>query len=157
LLYFINVIYVLPLRTEVPYEMTSSKGFSIFLNLVLFFFYMILIAWEGFQLKAVGLSTYFSKLLNFWGFINCMFLILMLPAIFIDISHSAGHTPDRDVKAYHSVTLFFLWIKLLGILRGIDGSSFMIRTLAVIFIELRYFWLILFSLCVGFSFCGKNI
>ena len=73
----------------------------------------------------IGLSRYFS---SFWNYIDVMVILGVLSTSILDIIYIFwGESFPYSIKILVSVTLLFLWARLLSYSKGFEGTGFLIR------------------------------
>ena len=104
------------------------------------------------QFLANKYMAYFSSL---WNYIDIIVIILSFATTTFDILSCVEIWKYSSVlKAMHSFTIFFGYLRLLSFARGIEGSSFMIKLIIQVLMDIRYFLLLMFVLIFALMSSG---
>ena len=61
----------------------------------------------------------------------------------------------NGLRVLQGISLFFVWMNMLGFLRGIEGMSAMIRMMLTVLSDTRFFLFLLFYFAFAFTFASK--
>jgi len=105
--------------------------------------------WDSYN----SLHQYFWD--SYWNIIDFLLLGLLIIMSIFDIFITID--PDFDAerfKVYVCFTILIYWFRFMSFLRGFQGIAFMNRLIFRVFLDIRYFLLIVGLFIVGFSFAG---
>lgn len=124
---------------------------------------LVLSVWNLFreiiQYKKVGKTIY--ALGGIWNFFDWMVLIFTIPGIILDLiniacSNELNEECIKAIKVLLSTAMIFHFLKLACYARGFEKTSFLIRIFIQVFLDMRYFIVLLFYITLALSFAGKK-
>lgn len=105
------------------------------------------------QIVVMGIKYY---LYSFWNLIDLTLFFLVFCAVCLDFSNIKR---DREflepLKLMNSISMIFCFIRIISYARGVQGSAFMIRLILQVFIDIRYFAMLIIIFIIGLSISGK--
>ena len=92
-----------------------------------------------------------------WNFIDWIVIITGISTIVIDLLLIfCIYNNPVNARIIHGISLFFVWINMIGFLRVFDRMSSMIRMILNVLYDSKFFIFLLFYICFIFSLIGKK-
>ena len=158
--YLINVdfLFIVRMGTDIASDTQSSHLiFSIcsgVIDIIIFGFVFRLIIHEWKQYNELGRKDYFNSI---WNINDVLYISFSLTSTSLDLFSCVDVFNDLDVlKAMQSLTIFFSFFRLMSYARGIEGSSFMIKLIIRVIIDIRYFLLLMILFIISLACSGKR-
>ena len=132
--YTTEAVYLIPDRSH-PYSQNSQPSAVISIILLIVFCYLFIC--EILEFIRVKKKTY--SLEGFWNFIDWILILLSIPALIFDLvdifdEEGLGETTTKAFKIFLSLSLFFLYIRILSFARGFESSAFLLRIIEQVLI-----------------------
>ncbi len=107
------------------------------------------------QMRTDGIASYFK---SFWNFIDIIPIIGIYAIAFISLLETviyAGMVEERidetNQRIVISIVTLFMWLKFLYFFRIFDQTSYLIRIVVEVVIDMRHFLLVLLFMIIGFG------
>ena len=150
----INSLKFFPDRIQINPNEIKYKNLSIAFNSVFLIVCLIYISNEFKQAARFGWKIYFIR----GNILDILCILLILTESLLDFLNITKVIKQVDLlKFTHSITLGVILIKLLSYLRGFKGTAFMIKMINQVFIDFRYFFIIMIFLNVALAFSAYLI
>ena len=154
IIYTAETIYMFPNRIH-PLRQSDYKT-SIGLSILVILYCLYCILAEINQWKNVGTHIYWRTT---WNYIDWCSILFTIPAYIlnvVDLSSESGLDYDSlyTLKSLLSLATFVNYIKMLSFGRGFDATSYLIRVLQQVILDIRVFIFIFFFMILTLSFSG---
>ncbi len=105
------------------------------------------------QMWAFGFNEYF---LSLWNYIDILLVIMVACVMTLDIMACVHYYVAFNVlKILHAYTIFVMFIRLISFYRGIQGTSFMIRLVIQVIIDIQSFLILMMLFIIGLACSSK--
>ena len=154
-LFITNSVFLFPefvVQESVALKNNIYAKSSIPIIIVLLLYLSYFLIEEIKQVRKIGFYNYFRSI---WNYVDLIFIILSVPTLIINLIASINSKLFSDVdflRPFHSISLFFVFIRLLSFLRIFDELSFLVRMILQVFIDMKNFLLIIITLGSAFYF-----
>ena len=150
--YLANFIFLVPDRIIDNDNLNGSEIVSIVLNICDLIYFFIYGFQEVKQAFMIGPLRYFS---SFWNYIDVLVILDVLSTTILDIIYIFwGESFPYSIKILVSVTLLFLWARLLSYSKGIEGTGFLIRLVEQVILDMKFFLIFIFLTMLAFTSAG---
>ena len=150
-IYLINFIYLSPNRVSGDY-LTNAEVVSIILNAADIFYFLIYTYEEMLQGRKLGIIRYFS---SFWNLVDVLVFLGVLSTTILDILYIFWEeSSPYSIKIIISMTLLFLWARLLSYAKGFEGTGFLIRLVEQVIGDMKFFLIFIFLIMFAFASAG---
>lgn len=152
-IYIINADCFFVQRLTNENENVSFIVFSTLFDFIIMGFLIKYIKKEISQLLYLGYKDYF---VSFWNFNDIAYICISVIATFLDFfSCYEVFTYNELLKIMHAFAIFCAFFRLLSFARGIEESSFMIKLIIEVIIDIRYFLLIMIAFIFNLEFSSN--
>lgn len=150
--YLSNNIYILPARNLNKDFGDKYDVIALVFDLILIVFFIFYTIKESFQLKRLGLVTYFSSP---WNWCDFSLIPLVISGACIDIYQLFNEDSEMNSeKIVNSITLLVFWCRILSYSRAFEGTGFMVRLVLQVILDMKYFLFLIFLFCLAFGSSG---
>lgn len=105
------------------------------------------------QMVIMGIKYYFY---SFWNLIDLTLFFLVFCAVCLDfLNIKRDKALLEPLKLMNSISMIFCFIRIISYARGVQGSAFMIRLILQVFIDIRYFAMLIIIFIIGLSVSGN--
>lgn len=151
-------LYFFPQRAQVQWtdawDFANWQSICLFcLDVVLCVFLLVFLMKELFSIHKLR-WRYFLDLDNYMDIPALLFLALLLFHEIGSREFSFSDPNTKELRVYHSITLFLASLRFLSFARGFEAMAFMIRLIIQVTIDMSYFLIIMFFITCSLAFAG---
>ena len=146
ILYLINTMIIFPYRKYNSSYFDYFCYISIFCDVIYLVFVIYQCFQESYQCYKLSFKHYISSI---WNVADVLRIFSGIISVLMDITACFDTSFYKYAKACHSSTIFLLFIKIISFARGLENSAFIVRLIIQVFLDIRWFLLIVFSVIFG--------